>query len=71
MTEPSFKTPASAYELPLEPDRPAVKKNALEMVIRTEPIEAEAEHLLGGFGQVSDLIEESGAHRSSSSRPCN
>src|SRR5881394_199934 len=37
MTEPSSKTPAYAYELPLEPDRPAVKKNALEMVIRTEP----------------------------------
>jgi hypothetical protein len=47
MTEPLSKTPAYAYELPLEPDRPAVKKNAMEMVIRIEPIEAGQRITLG------------------------
>jgi hypothetical protein len=44
--EPSNGT-TYAYELPLEPDRPASKKMALEMVIRPKPIEAGQRLTLG------------------------
>jgi hypothetical protein len=47
MTEPSKNGTTYAYELPLDPDRPAVKKNAVELVIRPEPIEAGQRLTLG------------------------
>jgi hypothetical protein len=39
--------PVYGYELPLDPDSPAVKKTALEVVIRPEPIEAGQRLTLG------------------------
>jgi hypothetical protein len=47
MTERSSTAPAYAYELPLDPDHPAFKKNPLEIVIRPEPIEAGQRLILG------------------------
>ena len=47
MTERSSKVSAYAYELPQDLERPAGKKNAVEMVIRREPIEAGQRLTLG------------------------